>query len=134
MELPKEVMEEPMKETPNEPGTSSTAAPKAAPPPRSTKRPLCSRSPSACDWHTGTSHLQECEGNSQNPSCAQEFPLHLLLEKRQHVHLSYKNLSQRGQRRENRERERQRERREHFRFRGSGELFKLPFRSGRAGN
>ena len=43
-----------------------------------------------------------------------------------------KNLSQRGQRRENREREkeRERERREHFRFRGSGELIKLPFRSG----
>ena len=43
-----------------------------------------------------------------------------------------RNLSQRGQRRENRERERkrERERREHFRFRGSGELIKLPFRSG----
>ena len=41
----------------------------------------------------------------------QELPLHLLLEKRQHVHLSYiKNLSQRDQRRENRERERERER------------------------
>ena len=43
---------------------------------------------------------------------------------------------ERGQRRENREREREREkerereRREHFLFRGSGELIKLPFRSG----
>ena len=77
MELPKEVMGEPMEETPNEPGTSSTAAPKQHHHPRSTKRPRCSRSSSACGWHTGTNHLQECEGNSQNPSCVQELPLHL---------------------------------------------------------
>ena len=38
MELPKEVMGEPMEETPNEPGTSSTAAPKAAPPPKVDKK------------------------------------------------------------------------------------------------
>ena len=78
------------------------------------------------------SHLQECEGNSQNPSCVQELPLHLLLEKRQHVHLSYKKLvSAWSEEREQREKERERE---HFRFRGSGELIKLPFRSGPAGN
>ena len=38
MELPKEVMGEPMEETPNEPGTSNTAAPKAAPPPKVDKK------------------------------------------------------------------------------------------------
>ena len=37
-ELPKEVMGEPMEETPNEPGTSSSAAPKAAPPPKVDKK------------------------------------------------------------------------------------------------
>ena len=38
MELPKDFMGEPMEETPNEPGTSSTAAPKAAPPPKVDKK------------------------------------------------------------------------------------------------
>ena len=106
MELPKEVMGEPMEETPNEPGHQRQHHH-----PRSTKRPRCSRSSSACDWHTGTSHLQECEGNSQNPSCVQELPLHLLLEKRQHVHLSYKKLvSAWSEEREQRERKKERER------------------------
>ena len=35
---PLDVMGEPMEETPNEPGTSSTAAPKAAPPPKVDKK------------------------------------------------------------------------------------------------
>ena len=132
LELPKEVMGEPMEETPNGPGTSSRRHQRQHHHPRSTKRPRCSRSSSACDWHTGTSHLQECEGNSQNPSCVQELPLHLLLEKRQHVHLSYKKLVSAWSEERDREseKERERERREHFRFRGSGELIKLPFRSG----
>ena len=51
------------------------------------------------------------QGNSQNPSCVQELPLHLLLEKRQHVHLSYKKLvSAWSEEREQREKERERER------------------------
>ena len=111
MELPKEVMGEPMEETPNEPGTQARRHQRQHHHPRSTKRPRCSRSSSACDWHAGTSHLQECKGNSQNPSCVQELPLHLLLEKRQHVHLSYKELvSAWSEEREQRERKKERER------------------------
>ena len=37
-ELPRRSWGEPMEETPNEPGTSSTAAPKAAPPPKVDKK------------------------------------------------------------------------------------------------
>ena len=45
------------------------------------------------------------EDGSQNPSCVQELPLHLMLEKRQHVHLSHKELvSAWSEEREQRER------------------------------
>ena len=126
-----EVMGEPMEETPNEPGTSSTAAPKAAPPPKVDKKdnaaPEARRPAIGIRAQATSRNVKEivriravCR-SSHFISCWKRGSMCTCL---------MRNLSQRGQRRENRERERERERREHFRFRGSGELIKLPFRSG----
>ena len=136
MELPKEVMGEPMEETPNEPGDikhggtkgSTTtqgrqkdrAAPEARRPAIGIRAQATSRNVreivrirAVCR----SSHFISCWKRGSMCTCL------------------IRNLSQRGQRRENRERERkrerERERREHFRFRGSRELIKN-FRSDRA--
>ena len=111
MELPKEVMGEPMEETPNEPGTSSTAAPKAVPPPKVDKKDRAA--PEARRPAIGI----RAQATSRN---VREIVRIRAVCRSSHFISSWKggsmctclikNLSQRGQRRENRERERKRER------------------------